>query len=382
MKVHFYTESFKPYLSGVTVSVDTFSRGLTELGHEVTVMAPSYPGFKDTESYKVLRFPSLGTPLYPGFRLAWPFKRGHKTYLKHNKPDIIHSHSPYQLGYLSRHIAKKLKVPFVYHFHTLFTDYLHFVPLPRFISEPVLKFIIRHFCKGCDLIITPTAIVKDVLRNEYGVTQRVEALPTGVEDAAVAAASPHGIREKYNLTADTPLLMYCGRASKEKNIEFLLEAFKKINELVPATRLMIVAFGPHEAALKTMAERLSIADKVIFTGRVERTQVYNYLKAGDLFVCASKTETQGLVLSEAKACGKPAVAINARGVSQMVEDGVDGWLVPDDLDIFVRRTVETLNNPLELKRLSEGADRNSKAHFLNSAIAKKLEALYEELYNK
>jgi len=168
MKIHFYTESFKPYLSGVTVSVDTFSRSLTALGNEVTVMAPGYPGFRDEDAYTVVRFPSLGTRLYPGFRLAWPFKRGHMRYLKNNRPDIIHSHSPYQLGYLSRHIAKKLKTPFVYHFHTLFTDYLHFVPLPRFITEPILKWIIRDFCRDCDLIITPTAIVKDVLHQEYG----------------------------------------------------------------------------------------------------------------------------------------------------------------------------------------------------------------------
>ncbi|MDR1997110.1 MAG: glycosyltransferase family 4 protein [Candidatus Margulisbacteria bacterium] len=379
MKVHFYTESFKPYLSGVTVSVDAFSRGLTTLGHEVTVLAPRYPGFQDSDSYAVVRFPSLGTRLYPGFRLAWPFKRGHWRWLQRHKPDIIHSHSPYQLGYLARRLARKLKVPFVYHFHTLFTDYLHFVPLPRCVTEPLLKWIIRDFCRGCDLIITPTPVVKEILRREYGVTRRVEVLPTGVEDAAVLAARPDGIRAKYGLSAETPLLMYCGRASKEKNIEFLLRAFQKIAAQKPDTRLMIVAFGPHAAALQKLAAELNIADKVIFTGRVERARVYDYLKAGDLFVCASKTETQGLVLSEAKACGKPAVAIDARGVSQMIESGVDGYLVPDDLEIFVQKTLAVLNDPAELRRLSAGADRNARAKFLNSAITKRLETLYNSL---
>ncbi|MDR2430988.1 MAG: glycosyltransferase [Candidatus Margulisbacteria bacterium] len=379
MKVHFYTESFKPYLSGVTVSVDTFARGLTALGHEVTVMAPSYPGFQDTDNYEVVRFPSLGARLYPGFRLAWPLKRGHWQYLKYNRPDIIHSHSPYQLGYLARRFARKLKVPFVYHFHTLFTDYLHFVPLPRRVSEPALKWIIRDFCKGCGLIITPTAIVRDILRDEYGVSQRAEVLPTGVDDAAVAAARPDGIREKYGIAPDAPLLMYCGRLSREKNIEFLLGAFQKIAARKPETRLMIVAFGPYEAALKTLAGTLGIAERVIFTGRVERDRVYDYLKAGDLFVCASKTETQGLVISEAKACGKPAVAVDARGVSQMIEDGADGCLTPDDLDAFVRRTLAVLNDPAELARLSAGADKNAQAHYLNSAVTKKLEALYNSL---
>jgi glycosyltransferase involved in cell wall biosynthesis len=379
MKIHLYTESFKPYLSGVTVSVDTYARGLTALGHEVTVLAPWYPDFQDDSLYRVVRFPSLGTRLYPGFRLAWPIKRGFGKWLRANKPDIIHSHSPYQLGYLARHIARKMKIPFVYHFHTLFTDYLHFVPLPRFISRPVLIGIIKNFCRRCDLIITPTAIVKNILQREYGVAQRIEALPTGVDDAAVQKADPRGIREKYGVAPDAPLLMYCGRLSKEKNIEFLLRAFQKISTAAPDARLMIVAFGPLEAALKKLAAELRVADKVIFTGRVERARVYDYLKAGDLFVCASKTETQGLVISEAKACGRPAVAIDARGVSQMIENGADGYLVPDDLAVFSQKVIALLKSPAELRRLADGAARNAKKSFLNSAITKKLEILYNGL---
>ncbi|MDR1452613.1 MAG: glycosyltransferase family 4 protein [Candidatus Margulisbacteria bacterium] len=379
MKIHLYTESFKPYLSGVTVSVDTYARGLAALGHEVTVFAPWYPGFQDDSVYRVVRFPSLGTRLYPGFRLAWPFKRGFGRWLRANKPDIIHSHSPYQLGYLARHIARKMKIPFVYHFHTLFTDYLHFVPLPRFISRPVLIGIIKNFCRRCDLIITPTAIVKNILQQEYGVRQRIEALPTGVDDAAVQRADPRGIREKYGIAPDAPLLMYCGRLSKEKNIEFLLRAFQKISAQAPAARLMIVAFGPLEAALRKLAAELQISDGVIFTGRVERARVYDYLKAGDLFVCASKTETQGLVISEAKACGRPAVAIDARGVSQMIENGIDGYLVPDDLEVFSQKVVALLRTPAELRRLAGGAEQNAKKSFLNSAITKKLEILYNSL---
>lgn len=376
MRVRFYTESFKPYLSGVTVSVDTFAKGLTELGHEVTVCAPGYPDFTENDTYKVFRFPSLGTPLYPGFRLAIPFSQKHKQL---PLPDIIHSHSPYQLGYMSQALAKKKKIPFVYHFHTLFTEYLHFVPLPQAISRPIVINIIRSFCKNCDLIITPTDIVKDVLVNEYKVTQRIEVLPTGVEDAAVAKATPQGIREKYGIPSEAFVLEYCGRLSKEKNIEFLLQAFKDIVAVAPHTRLLIVAFGPHENALKELARTLGIVDKVIFTGRVERDRIYDHLKAGDLFVCASKTETQGLVVSEAKACGKPAVGINAQGVGRMIEHNIDGLLVPDDKAAFVAATLSLINNREKLAALAKGALKNAQEKYFTSAITKKLVALYNSL---
>lgn len=376
MKVRFYTESFKPYLSGVTVSVDTFAKGLTALGHEVTVCAPYYPKFKDVDTYSVFRFPSLGTPLYPGFRLALPFSQKHKQL---PLPDIIHSHSPYQLGYMSQWFAKKNKIPFVYHFHTLFTEYLHFVPLPKSISRPSVINIIRNFCKNCNLIITPTDIVKEVLVNEYKVTQRIEVLPTGVEDTAVAKAKPDGIREKYGIPKDAFVLEYCGRLSKEKNIEFLLKAFKDISSQAPQTRLLIVAFGPHETVLKSLTQELGLTDKVIFTGRVERDRIYDHLKAGDLFVCASKTETQGLVISEAKACGKPAIGINAQGVGRMIENNVDGLLVPDDNAAFVTATLSLINDRQKLATLTSGALKNAQEKYFNSAITKKLVALYNSL---
>ncbi len=376
MNVRLYTESFKPYLSGVTVSVDTFAKGLTALGHEVTVCAPSYPGFKEVDNYSLFRFPSLGTPLYPGFRLALPFS------LKHTQlplPDIIHSHSPYQLGYMSQWFARKNKIPFVYHFHTLFTEYLHFVPLPQIVSRPLIINIIRSFCKNCDLIITPTDIVKDVLINEYKVTQRIEVLPTGVDDAAVAKADPKGIREKHGLSQDNFVLEYCGRASKEKNIEFLLHAFKDIVVAAPTARLLIVAFGPHETALKKLTQELGLSNTVVFTGRVEREHIYDYLKAGDLFVCASKTETQGLVVSEAKACGKPAVGINAQGVGRMIEHNLDGLLVPDDKQAFVTATLSLINNRQKLATLAAGALKNAQNKYFTSAITKRLVALYNSL---
>ncbi len=227
MRINYYSESFKPYLSGVTVSVDTFASGLIKYGHQVTVFAPGYPDYQEDSPYQVIRFPSLGTTAYPGFRLSLPFSKKHTAFYKKNKIDIIHSHSPFQLGLLAQRYAKKYKIPFVYHFHTLFTEYLHLIKIPEFITRPITIKIIQIFCKNCDLIIAPTQIVKDVLQNEYKIKQRVAVLPTGIDDEAVQKADPSGIREKYNLTKEHFLLQYCGRLSKEKNIEFLLRTFQK-----------------------------------------------------------------------------------------------------------------------------------------------------------
>jgi glycosyltransferase involved in cell wall biosynthesis len=374
MKISLFSESFKPYLSGVTVSVDTFARGLVARGHDVSVYAPWYPDFIDAENYRVIRFPSLGVRAYPGFRLAIPGKVDFR-----NKPDIIHSHSPYQLGYYSQWLAKKHNIPFVYHFHTLFTDYLHFVPLPRWITEPIVKGIVRTFCRGCDAVIVPTPIVKNILISDYGVRSRIEVIPTGVDEAAVAAATPAGLREQYKIPAEAVVLQYCGRLSKEKNIEFIIDAYPKIKEKIPTAVLMIVGFGPHEEALRDRVRALHLANEVVFTGRVERKDIYRYLKVGDIFVCGSKTETQGLVLSEAKACGVPAVAIKAQGVAHMIVDGEDGFLVPDDLDAFVEKAVLLVQDAALRQKMSRAALENAAKFYTNAAVTKQLEAVYNSL---
>ncbi len=380
MKIDLYTESFQPYLSGVTVSVDTFARGLTELGHQVTVLAPHYPNYQEQAKYNVIRFPSLGTSFYPGFRLALPFPGAVGKHYQEYKPDIIHSHSPYQLGHLAQYFARKFKIPFVYHFHTLFTEYLHLIKfVPIEISKPVVINLVKRFCRSCDLIIVPTDIVKEILIKEYKIIQPIEVLPTGVDDKAVSLANPAGVREKYNVAADDFLLQYCGRLSKEKNIEFLLETFQQIAKEIPGAKLMIVAFGPHEIFLKNKARALGIEPKVIFTGRIERSEIYNYLKAADLFVCASKTETQGLVLSEAKACAKPAVAIDAAGVSKMISDSQDGYLVPEDIQVFKQRVVELYRDKTKLAGFGRQAYQNARAQYFNSTITKKLEKMYNDL---
>lgn len=379
MRVNYYTESFQPYLSGVTVSVDTFAKGLTNNGHQVTVFAPWYPDFEDKFAYSVVRFPSLGTKAYPGFRLALPLSGKHNEYNKQNPPDIIHSHSPFQLGFLAQRYALKNHLPFVYHFHTLFTEYLHLLKIPEFITRPPVIKLIQLFCQRCNLIIAPTSMVKTVLQNEYQIKQTIEILPTGIDDEAVALASPAGIREKYKLKPENFLLQYCGRLSKEKNIEFLLQAFGEINQVLPASRLMIVAFGPQEAYIKATAEKLGLKDKIIFTGRIERTEIYNYLKAADLFVCASKTETQGLVLSEAKACAKAVVAIKAAGAANMVIDNYDGYLTADNIADFSSKVIDLAKNPVKNLEFSQNALKNARENYFNSAIIKKLEKMYNQL---
>ncbi|MFC1517989.1 glycosyltransferase [Candidatus Margulisiibacteriota bacterium] len=381
MNIGIFTESYKPYLSGVTVSVNTFAKSLVALGHRVHVFAPSYPQQEDkNDNPFVFRFVSLGTKLYKGFRVAIPFSFRYKKYIENSKLDIIHTQYPYLLGWKAFFTAKKVKIPFIYTFHTLFTEYLHFVPLiPRFISAPIVRFLVRFFCNTlCDYVITPTEMAKKILQEEYRVKVPIQAIPTGVLEEEVQKADPAGVREKYNIKEDTFLMLYVGRFSKEKNIYFLLRMYQKLLEKKPGReiKLMFVARGPLFKELQAYVQANGLEGRVILTGEVQRKDIYNYYKAADLFVCASKTETQGLVISEAKACAVPGVAIDAAGVSVMIENGVDGYLVKEDEEVFCQRVIELSEDQEKLRKFSIAARKSAEEHFLDRTVAKRLLEVY------
>ncbi len=383
MKIGIFTESYKPYLSGVTVSVDTFARSLAALGHRVHIFAPNYPGVQDANLNPfVFRFKSIEARAYKGFCVAWPFSFRYKHYIETIGLDIVHAHSPYQLGWKGYFTAKRLKIPFVYTFHTLFTEYLHFIPLiPPKISAPIVRALVRAFCnKLCDHVVVPTAKTKKILIEEYKVTAPIEVIPTGVVAADVERATSAGIRERLDIPANSYVLIYVGRFSKEKNIYFLLRMFEKLLTLEQKAdvRLLFVARGPLMNEVKKYVQDKGLSQKIIFAGEVKREEIYNFYKAADLMVCASKTETQGLVLSEAKACGLPAVAIDAAGVSEMVDQGVDGYLVPEDEVQFISRIQELVLDRNKTLNMGKAARRIAEERFLDTVVAKKLLSVYEK----
>ena len=379
MNIALFCDSYKPYISGVTVSVEILAKQLKSLGHTVYVFAPDYPGALDEEN--VFRFPSLPT-FYPGFRIAIPFSPKISRKLKSLDMDIVHCHSPFQLGLLGRRVAKKRGRPFVYTLHTLFDKYIHYAP---FIPGPVAKKLmaehIKRFCASASRVIVPSNYVRDHLL-ELGVTPRLEVVPTGVDIEAANALTGKGIRKKYGIPEDVVVLMYAGRLTKEKNLPFLLQSFKLINEEIPKIFLMIVAGGPMRKELEDLAKELRIFERVVFCGEVAHPDIFDHFAASDIFVFSSTTETQGLVIAEAFSKGLPAVAVSASGVNEAIEDGVNGYLVKKEPEEFAKKVLWLIQNEGERKRMGNNALKAAKERFSSLAYAKKVEKIYCECYTE
>ncbi len=370
MNIAFFSESYKPYLSGVTNSIETLKHGLEDLGHKVIVFSPDYP--KAEKHTDVYRFPSIPSP-YPGYRLAIPVSMKYLEILKKNKIDIIHSHSPYQLGLLSMHYADKLKVPYIYTVHTMFGKYMHYFPLiPQRFTEDLMTSYIKWFCNRCAAVVAPTLKVKQDLITS-GVKKRIEVIPTGI-DLSLIKNDRAALRKRYGIPDDGILLLFVGRLAKEKNLEFLFEAFGKINAKRKNTHLLLAAGGPMEDEYSKSA-----GQNVIFAGQIGFPKVLSYYSAADIFVFSSLTETQGLVLAEAMAAGVPQVAVDAEGAHDVVADGKTGFLTKLSIEEFAAKVIKLIDDKELRRSMSERSKIAASSSFSKEAFAQKIELLYKSV---
>lgn len=359
MNIGFFTDSYRPYISGVVRSIDTFRKELTKMGHRVYIFAPNYPNCPKEEG--VYRFASLPSPTHPDFTLAIPFSLQLRRTLKKLDLQVIHTHSPFLLGKLGAKYAKRNNIPLVTTYHTLYEQYTtHYVPFARSISSKVVKKYTIDYCNECDLVVAPTNIIKDGIISG-GVKTPVEVIPTGVDLDEYSKGDPSLLRQQLGKGPDTHILLSVGRLGYEKNIDFLLRAFQKILSFKPNTHLVLAGGGPQQSEFQQLAKDLGIDRYVTFAGMLPRHKLVNAYLGADLFVFASVTETQGLVIGEAKAAGLPVVAVDANGVSEMVKHGEDGYLTPCREDLFSKSVLEILDNESLRRNMAVRALKNAQA---------------------
>ncbi len=341
MKIAFFTDSYKPYISGVVRSVESFMIELQNAGNEVYIFAPDYPGSKKEDN--IFRFKSLPAGAVPGFRLALPLSTSVFNRVKELDLDLIHTHSPFLMGWLGKLISRRLNIPLVFTYHTLYEKYAHYFPLGEGVARKLAINYSKRYCQNCDLVIAPTDYVENMLLG-YGIKTAIKTVPTGIDIHKYYNKNGLWIRSEYGIRDDEKILLFVGRLGQEKNIELLMETFKMVSESLANTRLIMVGDGPLRKKLLKMTDDYMLNDKIIFTGEKEPDEVVDFYLASDLFVFPSLTETQGLVTLEAMAGGLPVIAVNAAGTTSMVDDGLNGLLVKADPHYFSRAVINLLTH--------------------------------------
>jgi len=372
VRIGLFTDAYLPEISGVTVLVRRLRDELQRLGHEVWVYAPRYDRPSDDEE-RTFRFRAGPVFAYKTARMAVPYSRGATR--SYRNLDIVHSHTPFSLAYAALTAAYRHRIPHVQTYHTYLSEYRHYVPRPLRPSVRAAESYSALLCNRCTVVTVPTESIARELRR-FGVRRPIHVLPFGPDLRLYEAPPAWDPRQDLGVSEDATVFLYAGRVAEEKNLQFLLRAFARVHAADPSAVLVFAGDGPSRSGLETEAASRGLRDAVRFPGFLDQTRLVDLYKAADLFLFASKSETQGLVLVEAMAGGTPAVAVDARGVCDVVVDGENGFLVPEDEETFARRALEAVSDRTLFERLTGGARRTAEDVSVQ-ASTRRLLAVYE-----
>lgn len=378
------SDVYFPRVNGVSTSIRTFARTLVAQRHRVTLVAPDYGPDSGQEAhdgdFEVIRLRSRKIFFDPEDRLI------ERTALRDVLPrlaakrwDTIHIHTPFRAHALGVKLARRSGRPTVETYHTYFEEYVaHYLPwLPPPLLRWAARAASRHLCHGVDHLIAPSTQMVEVLRR-YGIDTPVTVAGTGLLLDEFAGGDGARFRARHGI-GDRPTLVTVSRLAVEKNIAFLLRMAKRLVADFPDLLLLIAGEGPDAPRLQALAVELGLQDNVRFFGNLDRrTELLDCYRAGDVFVFASPTETQGLVLIEAMALGVPIVSTAVMGTAAVLRDASSAVVSAEDVDAFAAHVAELLRSPQRRSELSAAGPHDAQAWSAESLMQPVIE-LYARL---
>ena len=328
MNIVMMTNTYLPHVGGVARSIEAFTSEYRNRGHQVLVVAPTFENLPETEKY-VIRIPAIQRFNGTDFSVVLPIPGILSSTIKEFKPDVIHSHHPFLVGSTALRIAHTHEIPLVFTHHTKYEEYTHYVPGD---SDALKRFVIKlstNYANLCDLVFAPSESIAEMIR-ERGVITPIKVIPTGVDLGRFKQANGNQFRKSLGISNNAFVVGHLGRLAKEKNLEFLANSviafFKKYKD-EDNLCFLLAGEGPMKQTIIDLFAMHKLSDKLFTVGILNFDNVPDAYQAMDVFAFSSKSETQGMVITEAMACGNPVVAIDAPGVREVILDGINGRLL-------------------------------------------------------
>jgi len=345
--IAFVTNNYTPYSGGVVSSIDVTVAQLRERGHEVHIICPDFLGRKHNDPEGVIRLPSLFRFRYKRNHMMIPWRPKHHLHsiLEKLNPDVVHVHHPFLLGPMAGAWAKRRAVKTVFTYHTIYEEYLHYLPLPAWLLRPIVIKRVLRFCRLVDQIIVPSSGIENYL-SAHGITNST-IIPSGLQDQFVGEPFVRKeLRKPYQL-------LYVGRFVQEKNIPLLFDLMKKLPD---SFTLTLVGYGEYTDYLKEYAyETCGLSsERVQFIIKPDKKTLRDYYQNAHLFLFPSQSDTQGLVLAESMAGSTPVIALDGVGQRDLIQDGQNGFLV-HTLDEMRDRIVQVISDDALYEKLQRNA---------------------------
>lgn len=380
MRIGIFTDTYTPFINGVTTSVLMLKKGLEKKGHTVYVVTVNDDSlhYKFEEGGKVVRVPGIPVGIYD-YRLSGIYPIKAINIVKKWNLDVIHCQTEFSIGTFARIIAKQLNIPLVHTYHTMYEDYIHYITKGYFnkSSKKIVEYLTLFYCdKTATELVVPTKKAYELFKKKYKVDRNVYIVPTGIEVEKFYLENNKKLdinakRKELGIAKDDFVILFVGRVASEKNVELLLTSMRFIVNNCPKAKLLIVGDGPELDKYKNFVKKQQLENNIIFTGKVKWEIIQHYYLISDVFVTASTTETQGLTVIEAMAASLPVVCINDESFSQSVIDNLNGLIFKNKRGY--KNAILTLYKDRELlDRLSKqariSADTHSSKYFINSIL--------------
>ncbi len=378
LRIGLFTDTYAPQVNGVSISLQLISEGLKNRGHQVTIFAPRFPGYKDDQP-NVMRLPSLkylnNPPIYVAVlgtpRSTWSLTRRHF--------DVLHAHSPASVGLLAYLTASTKRLPLIYTYHTSITDYTHYI---KFIGGTrVIKYAAGWFSSATtnlgDQIVVPSPKFQRLLLAQ-DVRRPINVIPNGIDLTSFKAAKNAGsLRNKLGIKSDAPILLTVGRMDPEKRLDFIVDAFEIMSKRVPNVHLVFAGDGGSRKGLEEKVNSTNVKDRIHFLGMVNRAELPDILHDATVFLSASTTEVHPISVIEAIASGKPLVAVKDEAFEGMIDNDQNGYLTPLDLQVYADTIADLLADREKLERFGKHSMLLSEKYSIEGQV-KALEKLYLE----
>ncbi len=363
MRIGLFTDSYPPYINGVSTSVAMLKKALEKQGHIVYVVTVSNHALKYEydEAERILKIPGIPIGIYD-YRLSRIYPISMINRMKNWKLDVIHSHTEFGIGILARIFAKQFNLPLVHTYHTLYEDYTHYITHGYFdkSSKKIVEYLTKFYCdKTANELIVPTTKIYKLFKDKYEFKKNIHIIPTGIEverffSENVDYNDVTSLRKKLNIGRKNFTILFVGRLAEEKNVEFLINAHRKIIDINKNIKLLIVGDGPDKEKYEQLSESLGMKGQVIFNGKAAWEEIPIYYHSCDIFATASTSETQGLTVIEAMAAGKTPICIRDESFLGTVTDELNGKIFDTE--------EQYINSVLELER-----DKNLRARYNQQA---------------
>ena len=348
MRIALFSDTFEKGYGGVTVYVRDLAKYLCKQKHDVKVFVWESKNLTTKEKEICATFPAINIIKTIKGKAGLCPLRLIKELRKFN-PDVIHNHSMFTMGLHAILAAKKLKIPLINHYHTYLEQYLNHLPNILRINEKITVRVVQKntkiFLKSSSLVITPSQAMKKYLE-KMGVRKKIKVVPFGIDLKKFSATKKR--HQKFTV-------LHVGRLAKEKNVYDIISPFAEFARRKSVV-LKIVGEGCEQENLKNLIKRLKLVGKVEFLNWVSRSKLPKIYNSADIFITLSKSETFGIVILEAMACGLPIIGFKATAIPELVTDKKNGFLVNKNNKKYI---VEKLNELFYDKNLRKKMAANS-----------------------